>query len=44
VRKTGLGKGMVHLSLSGGDRHMWHRWDKMAKTGVWFAEVLKGRS
>ena len=38
VRKTGLGKGVLRLSLV--VIGISHRWDKVVKTGVWFANVL----
>jgi len=42
VRKTGLGKGVVRLSLVPVVTEVFtRRWDKTVKTGVWFANARK---
>ena len=40
VRKLGLVKEVVSLSLNGGTSG---RWNDMMKTGSWFANILKKR-
>jgi len=45
VRKTGLEKGVIMYQSSGSRGiYLAVTWDKMVKTGVWFANVLKEQS